>query len=250
MSNPGTPSSPARAYDPFAAVYHRDIAGHFYRKAFLAIEKLLLSKIPRGGAVLDLCCGSGEMARELSARGYRVVGLDGSPEMAKIARANAPQAKFFVADAKCFSAAPVFDAVLSSFNSLAHAHDANELRLILQNAKAALKPHGILLFDLSMEEQYAAKWRGSFGEVHEDVSWIVRASFNADARLARNDITLFRKNGTSWKREDFSFSQTCHSRTEVENAALANGFSHIESFDAEKDLGIEKEGGRRFFRCQ
>ena len=44
------------------------------------------------GTVLDLCCGTGLLAGELIARGYRVVGVDASEAMlALLASASAPR---------------------------------------------------------------------------------------------------------------------------------------------------------------
>ena len=43
-------------------------------------------------AVLDVCCGTGLMARELVARGYRVVGVDASAAMLpSLASGSAPR---------------------------------------------------------------------------------------------------------------------------------------------------------------
>jgi len=238
------------AYDPFALIYDRDIAETFCRRALPAVERLLLSKLPPNARILDLCCGSGQFARELTLRGYRVAGLDGSEEMIRLARANAPGAEFILADAYNFSFTAKFDAVLSSFNSVAHANTVIQLETILGNARASLKPGGLLLFDLSMEEQYVVKWRGSFGEVHDDVAWIVRPSYEYKARTARNDITIFRRDaGSLWRREDFAFVQRCHSEADVLSALGRAGFLEVSSFDAERDLGIAKESGRRFFLC-
>ena len=42
--------------------------------------------------MLDLCCGTGLLAGELVARGYRVVGVDASEAMLALARdASAPR---------------------------------------------------------------------------------------------------------------------------------------------------------------
>lgn len=238
------------AYDPFALIYNRDIAETFCRRAWPIVEKLLLPVIPKHARILDLCCGSGQMARELGERGYCVTGLDGSEAMLRIARTNAPQADFVLADARDFRFTSPFDAVLSSFNSFAHAGSTAELTSILLNARSSLKVGGPMLFDVSMEEQYEAKWRGSFGEVHEDVSWIVRASFDREARIARNDITIFRRDSSlDWQRQDFAFHQRCHRESEIQAALKNAGFTHSQSFDAECDLGIQKESGRRFFLC-
>src|SRR5437762_2206793 len=40
------------------------------------------------GLTLDVGCGEGRMARELSVRGHRVVGVDGSPSLARCAAAH------------------------------------------------------------------------------------------------------------------------------------------------------------------
>ena len=54
-------------------------------------EPAFLELVPEPGALtLDVGCGEGRMARELTARGHRVVGVDGSPSLARLA-AEHPQ---------------------------------------------------------------------------------------------------------------------------------------------------------------
>ena len=83
----------------------------------------------RGGHlyILDLCCGSGQMARALTARGFQVIGLDASESMLRLARQNAPLARFIRADMRFFRLPPQFAGALCSFNSLAHIDKAEEL---------------------------------------------------------------------------------------------------------------------------
>ncbi len=237
------------AYDPFALIYNRGMAEDFCRRAWPVVEKLLLSRIPQHARILDLCCGSGQMARELSERGYRVIGLDGSAQMIAIAKQNAPQADFVLADARTFSLAPKFDGVISSFNSLAHAANVDELTGILRNARQALKPENWLLFDLSMEGAYTSKWRGSFGDAHPDAAWIVRPSYDSDTRTATNSVTVFRRNRADWQRDDFTIHQRCFSEDEIRHALQQAGFTNITSHDAERDLSMSGESGRIFFLC-
>jgi demethylmenaquinone methyltransferase/2-methoxy-6-polyprenyl-1,4-benzoquinol methylase len=50
-------------------------------------RRFLVSRLPRdGGHVLDVATGTGLVARELLRRGFRVTGLDQSPEMLELAR--------------------------------------------------------------------------------------------------------------------------------------------------------------------
>jgi demethylmenaquinone methyltransferase/2-methoxy-6-polyprenyl-1,4-benzoquinol methylase len=49
-------------------------------------RRFLVSRLPPGGHVLDVATGTGLVADELLERGFRVTGLDQSPEMLAIAR--------------------------------------------------------------------------------------------------------------------------------------------------------------------
>jgi len=46
------------------------------------------------GLVVDLGCGIGHWALELNRAGYRVLGVDQSPAMIRLARRKAPASKF------------------------------------------------------------------------------------------------------------------------------------------------------------
>lgn len=238
------------AYDPLALIYNRAMAEDFCRRAFPTVEKVLLSSISAKARILDLCCGSGQMARELSRRGYDVVGLDESSQMIELARQNAPDVPFVLADSRQFTLAPRFNAVLCSFNSLAHAADVEQLTKILRNVHAALKPGGLFLFDLSMEQAYTTKWRGSFGDAHEDAAWIVRPFYDSQTRSAHNKVTVFRRAGDWWQRSDFAIAQRCFSEREIRGALVAADFIYVDSYDAEQDLGMTGDLGRRFFLCK
>ena len=60
----------------------------------------LIRALPGSGAVLDLCCGQGNITAALLAAGYDVTGLDFSPAMLAHARARAPGAILIEGDAQ------------------------------------------------------------------------------------------------------------------------------------------------------
>ena len=221
-----------------------------------AIERLFLSRITAIGTgkeyrVLDLCCGSGQMARALIERGFRVTGVDASEQMLRLARQNVPAVEFIHADARSFRLPPGFDGALSTFNSLAHLAGVDELKMAFRNVRTALLPAAPFLFDLNIEEAYTTKWRGCFSFVTDEQACIVRPSYDSARRLGRNEITLFQsgrgtKDGT-WTRTDFCIEQKCHLPAEVHAALHAAGFGNIEVYDGQRDLGIAGEWGRAFF---
>ncbi|KPC66747.1 class I SAM-dependent DNA methyltransferase [Streptomyces chattanoogensis] len=78
-----------------------DVVGDRYDEAFphkegqVASGDWLAGALPDGSRILDAGCGTGlPTARQLSDAGHRVVGIDLSPSMVKLARDNAPGAEF------------------------------------------------------------------------------------------------------------------------------------------------------------
>ncbi|HEX9783149.1 MAG TPA: class I SAM-dependent methyltransferase, partial [Opitutaceae bacterium] len=120
-------------YDPFAAAYDRHWGTMFLDDARQGIHDLFLPLLGPKARILDLCCGTGQLAHWLSGCGFRVTGLDGSSEMIRHARRNAPLAAFVVEDAREFHLPGEFDAVVSVFDSLNHLPDQGALLQVFKN---------------------------------------------------------------------------------------------------------------------
>jgi 2-polyprenyl-3-methyl-5-hydroxy-6-metoxy-1,4-benzoquinol methylase len=90
-------------YDPFAKFYNRHWGEDYRDEAFPIVDRLLLSRLQPGAAVLDVCCGTGQFTEQVRRKGYRVAGLDASAEMIRYARENAPDVDLTVADVRQFS---------------------------------------------------------------------------------------------------------------------------------------------------
>ncbi len=226
------------------------MAEDFCRQALPVYQHLALRAAPVGSLLLDVCCGSGQWARELTQLGYRVTGLDASQAMISLARQTAPSARFLVADARNFYFVNSFSGVISAFNSLAHASCAEQLLLIFRNVRRALARDAAFVFDLSMEEAYLSRWRGRFSSQSGELAFTVEASYDCVSRTAQNQIYIANRNSESVSSTAFTISQHCYSEDEIRDALRLAGFHKIESFDAEGDLDIAGERGRRFFRCR
>ena len=234
-------------YDSFAQIYNK-YWGDFGTRSLTVLQSLILDHIPAGSRLLDLCCGTGQLARELLSLGYLVTGLDGSKEMLEFAKGNAPGAEFMLEDARTFHLAPVYRAVVSTFDSLNHIMSHEELSQVFINVKSSLVPAGVFLFDLNMEEGYKRRWRGSFAIVEENQVCAVRSSYKEHDKIGQMDITIFtHENG--WQRTDTRLVQRCYSEKEVKSFLKSAGFEGTQSYDA-VDLGMappEERGGRICF---
>lgn len=235
------------SYDGFARIYDLHWGSEVPAQIMTVIDKLFVPQMSAGARILDLCCGTGYTAGELSKRGFSVTGLDASEEMLAFARRRAPDASFIQADARSFTMMPIYQGVLSTFDSLNHMMTMEGLLLVFRNVHRALRPGGLFLFDMNMEKAFLAHWADYYAIVEDEDACILRGSYNRDQRLARYDITIFRRRGKTWRRTDAVISERYYPPREIRRALLAAGFKEISSRDAEKEPGLSEHTGRRFF---
>jgi ubiquinone/menaquinone biosynthesis C-methylase UbiE len=62
-------------YNGLAWVYNKHWGPRFAQRVLLALGKLLLERLPAKSAILDLCCGTENVARALTDRASRLSAL-------------------------------------------------------------------------------------------------------------------------------------------------------------------------------
>jgi trans-aconitate methyltransferase len=131
-------NQPANRWDP--ALYDR-------RAAFVsqAASDLIDWLEPRAAeSILDLGCGTGDLATAIASRGARVVGVDASAEMIAAARERAPALEWIVGDGEALAFDGAFDAVFSN----AALHWMTRAEAAARGIARALKPGGRLVAEL------------------------------------------------------------------------------------------------------
>ena len=118
----------------------------------VGVEGFVRSQLPPPPArVLEVGCGSGELARSLSAAGWRVTAVDpGAPEGGPFVRAAVEELD--VGDHGPFDAAV---AVLSL-------HHAGELATVLDKVRSLLAPGGVFVVDEFRKEHLADRATAAF----------------------------------------------------------------------------------------
>jgi SAM-dependent methyltransferase len=134
--------------DDLAHVHHTGYSDGLRRAIPAMLALLRAAGIPKG-RVVDLGCGGGIWLRAASEAGYETVGVDVSPSFVALARETAPKAQVVGADAYAF-ALPPCDAITAFGEVLCYvaAASAPPLAAFVQRAASALRPGGLLLFDL------------------------------------------------------------------------------------------------------
>ena len=130
-----------------------------------------LPKVPKGGSILDLGCGSGRDSKHFMELGYQVSAVDGSEEFCK--RANSLlgiEVKYMLFDEIDFISE--YDAVWACA-SLLHV-PKNEIHGILQKVENSLKPEGILYmsFKYGTEERIAGE-RAFSDYTEQNIPWLL-----------------------------------------------------------------------------
>lgn len=225
-----------KEYDPFADIYNRYWGADYHAQAYPIVDRLLLSPLPAGSPVLDVCCGSGQFTAVTSQRGFQVTGIDASEQMIRHARENAPGADFAVADVRDFSLGKTFGGAYSVFESLNHVPSASELQSAFLCIHRHLTPGATFLFDLNREDAFLVYWNETNAIVDSDHVCVMQSEYDETTRVGTCNVTAFELQDV-WKRRDFTVRQTCHDLQAVSDALHNAGFSDLCLYDA-ADAGM------------
>lgn len=239
-------SADSSAYDSFAWFYNKYWGREIAAQMLSALDVLLVPAVPARSSILDLCCGTGRLAALLGKRGFKVTGIDNSRAMLALARRNAPAARFIRADAQTFKVSPVYQAVISTFDSLNHIMSLKELTEVFRRVHAALVEDGVFVFDLHSEQGFRRHWQEHFTIVEDDAACILRGWYDREIKVGRYDVTVFRR-AKQWRRYDFTILERCYLRREVRSSLKAAGFTAPLVYSASHDLGLIEHTGRWFF---
>lgn len=238
-------------YDDFAHVYNKYWAGYSIRIVPI-LEQLALNDCPQGAAILDICCGTGQLASELTERGYKVAGVDGSKQMLNHARINAPKATFHCADVRYFELPTKFAIAFSTYDSLNHLLTHGDLEIAFRNVYRQLETGGVFVFDMNLESGFQSRWVGSFNIRSDDTVVAAESNYDENDKLASLNMTIFaqhKEDKALWRRNDLTLTQRAYTSDELIKTLATAGFADIEVFDARRDFEL-REDGRAFFRAK
>lgn len=190
--------------DDLAYIHHAGFSEFAESAAPFLIELLRTYGAKR---VVEVGCGSGVLARELTLAGFDVLGYDASPAMIELARKTAPQARFAVAT---FAEADTSecDAVIAMGEVLNHG-TFDDVRAFVANSGAKL-----LIFDIAEEDAAYSELRV------EGEDWSV--IFIRDRNTRR--VLTFRAIDGEMRRDEEVHALQLHDRATMKALLREHGF--------------------------
>ncbi|MBR5383300.1 MAG: class I SAM-dependent methyltransferase [Clostridia bacterium] len=221
-------------YTDFAAVYDRLMQDVDY-DAWADYYAAMMQKngVPRGGTVCECACGTGSLTVRLQAAGYRMTGIDLSREMLSVAqqkaRGNGQMIPFVQQDMTSLRLHKRQDAVLCTCDGLNYLLTPERVRRFFRAAYAALKPGGLLAFDLSTPD----KLRGTLGNHtlgsrEEETAYVWQNTWNERSRTVSMALSIFvREQDGRYVRLEEEQTQRAHTMEELKSYLEDAGFAHV-----------------------
>ncbi|MDF2558540.1 MAG: class SAM-dependent methyltransferase [Bacillales bacterium] len=191
--------------------------------------------------ILDIGCGTGELAILLSKKGYLVTGVDLSEEMLSIAFEKVKNAgvsvQLFEQDMRELEGLGTFDCVQIVCDSLNYLQDLDEVKTTFERVSDHLTENGMFIFDVhsiwKMQNQFNDQ---TYAENGEDVSFIWHALEGEESNSVVHDLTFFILNEKTEQYE--RFDEIHEQRTfSVEEYSMVLESSGFELLDVVGDFG-------------
>lgn len=219
------------SYDALGVVYdqdsHLEVTGGFYR----TIKPLLRSLT--GRRVLDLGCGSGLLTVRLASRGCRVLGIDSSRQMLKVARARCrifgSQVRFSLADLRSFDSRASAAGAFACGDVINHFQSEHRLASFFKNVSRHLERGGIFVFDALNRwcfENYWADHTYHFEGEHGDI--VMECSWDSSRGIGTAAMTVYEENSRGlYKRRFFTLRERLFETPKIDELLKRAGFSKV-----------------------
>ncbi len=139
-------------YSNFSKYYDEYIRGYDYEKWFLYLKEISALDTLKNKDILDLGCGTGLLSILFALEKSKVVGVDLSEDMLRIADQNAFNNRcriiFMLKDMKNFYIDKKFDFIYSSCDSINYLQSLDDFETLMKNVYKMLKDGAIFTFDI------------------------------------------------------------------------------------------------------
>lgn len=251
----------ARVYDRLNAEIDYEGWADFVESCFACYLK------EKPTLLLDLACGTGSMTLSLAARGYDMIGVDGSMDMLSVAYERAaelevPSPLFLLQDMRAFELYGTVGAVTCCLDSINYLLSEEDVKSCFACVHNYLDPDGLFLFDVNSPYKFKHVY-GDNAYVLED-EWVdedgvERAAycgwqnhFDEQTGICEFDLSVFEQNADgSYDRADEQQKERCYDEATLRTLLERTGFELLGIFSGYDREIVTDESERWYFvaRC-
>ncbi len=137
-----------------------------------------------------------------------------------------------------------YAAALSTFDSLNHLANINDLESVFESVHRALAPGGLFVFDMNLEEAFLSDHRRWTAEVTPEYVSLVRGSYDDVTKIARTELIWFvpAELPDTWRQHRSVVEQRSFPEEEITARLQKAGFHNLE-ITAASDAGMGADLG-------
>ena len=240
-------------YANFALIYDRLMQDIPYQGWVSYLGRMFGKHGINPGHILDVGCGTGNVTIPLAETGFRITGLDMSPEMLSLAeqkaRAKGLSIEWLQQDMRRMEiGSSRFDMVISMTDSLNYMSGDRELGEVFRRVKQCLKPGGWLIFDLNSKYKLSRVFgNNTFTLIEDDISYIWENSYDPETHTCIMDLTFFvREQDGRYRRFTERHRETGYTVAAVNNLLDKAGFT-VAAVYAENSFDAPVETTERIY---
>ena len=231
--------SGCEGYGAIASVYDKLNAELDYKSWAdffeLCFEKYLKA---RPELVLDLACGTGRMTRELSRRGYDMIGVDGSADMLSCAMSEDGEGiLYLLQDMRELELYGTVGAAVCCLDSINYLLTEQDVRTVFAMVHNYLDPDGLFIFDINSPHKFENVYSDN-AYILEDEDTEGRAVFcgwqnqyDPDSRICDFYLTLFEEtDGGEYIRSDEHQQERCYTLQQINELLRDTGLEPLGAF--------------------
>lgn len=254
------------AYSEFAHIYDWVMHDVDYEMWAAYVTGLIQAEGVRGKDLLDLACGTGNVSLAMARRGYRVTGLDISPQMLDVARKKTqdlvpPQemrsdrsalpvpVDYIHGDMRAFDLGRQFHVITCLYDSINYLRSQEDLAQAFTCARDHLKRGGVFVFDVNTECQLARSHNkpATMFEKGDQIILFWQDRWVPRTKTWQVRLSGFVKEGELYRRFQEIHEERAYSPAEVQACLDKAGFGRVTVYEAYARQPARPESPRLYF---
>ncbi|MDP2172701.1 MAG: class I SAM-dependent methyltransferase, partial [Candidatus Cloacimonadaceae bacterium] len=184
--------------------------------------------------ILEIACGTANIAEILVHKGFQVDACDCSPFMLHMAAQKLFKPNLFLCSMTEDLPRKNYDLVLCLFDSINYLPRKSDIKLLLKNTWQALNPGALFVFDISTLMNSTKNFSDAtqISQVR-DGCLVHQASYNYNTDKQNSRLVLFRKSGTVYHKHEENHVQRVYRNFEIIELIASSSFQLLGIFSSE-----------------